>query len=149
MQRELGAVCIMSSIKRDQSWRGAVEFLYSLQMIHRHHCTAWRGLAEKWEEGLRCEAWVVWGWEVFCLVCQHAVNQNLPHLACFMLQMWIIPFSLKAITSGLRLCLCLFPSFWLKHQIMNSLLRQGATRTECTFKFKLMTHNLHPHSREL
>lgn len=32
MRWELGAVCIMSPIKRDQSWIGAVEFLYSLQM---------------------------------------------------------------------------------------------------------------------
>lgn len=45
--------------------------------------------------------------------------------------------------------MCLFFSLsQLKHQIMNSLLWQEAMRTECPFKFELITNNLHPHSRE-
>lgn len=56
--------------------------------------------------------------------------------------------SLKDITPVLGLCVS-FPPPQLKHQIMNSLLQQEAISTECTFKFELITNNLHPHSREL
>lgn len=41
-----------------------------------------------------------------------------------------------------------FPSR-LKNQIMNSLFQREAIRTECPFKFGLITNNLHLHSREL
>lgn len=41
-----------------------------------------------------------------------------------------------------------FPSR-LKNQIMNSLFQREAIRTECPFKFELITNNLHLHSREL
>lgn len=47
---------------------------------------------------------------------------------------------------------CVFffsPLLQLKHQIMNSLFQQEAIRTECPFKFELITNNLHLHSREL
>lgn len=161
MRWESGAVCIMSPIKRDQSWRGAVELLYNLQMTRRHHCTAWRGLPEKWEEGsstrrlrvVRLRS-VLFGFarmlrtRSFRFTCdgsRHTCGLVLTQryyicpggCVCFFVVVFFCPPHRPPLPSQ------------LKHQIMNSLFQQEAIRTECSFKFQLITNNLHLHSREL
>lgn len=131
MRWELGAVCIMSPIKRDQSRRGAADFLYSLQMIQTPpplHTK--RAAGDVGRTG--------------SLLARHV----LLHIC--------------GLVRSQRYCICPGaehaappapppppPSFQLKHQIMNSLFQQEAIRTECPFKFELITNNLHVHSREL
>lgn len=95
--------------------------------------------------------------ECFVWFCPRAANQELPvRPRWFRAHMWISPYS-EILHLSWGLCLFFFfcpphrpplPS-QLKHQIMNSLFQQEAIRTECSFKFQLITNNLHLHSREL
>lgn len=130
MRWELGAVCIMSPIKRDQSRRGAADF-----SIRPSDDTDAAAAAR--EEGRR----------------RRGKNRKPPRSPRFAPHMWISPFSKTLHLSWGRACTAAAPpappSFQLKHQIMNSLFQQEAIRTECPFKFELITNNLHVHSREL
>lgn len=133
----------MSSIKRDQSWRGSVEFLYSLQMTHTHTHTPTRcvkrasrdvGRGLKHFGGLSREV-------EECLV--RFVNM----LQASSIGVFCDP-QMSKISEPCVLFL-FFCSFQLKHHIMNSLVQREAIRRECTFKFEQITNKLRPHSREL
>lgn len=142
---ELGAVCIMSPIKRDQSWRGAAEFPYSLQMMHTLPCSVWRGLAEEWEEGQSTSRPPVTGSASALLAPSSYTGKPKPVIY------WAtyVQYTFSEISHVSWGCGRPFYPPQLEYQIMNSQFQQEAVRTKCPFKFELIANNLRSDSGEL
>lgn len=142
---ELGAVCIMSPIKRDQSWRGAAEFPYSLQMMHTLASSVWRGLAEEWEEGQSTSRPPVTGSPSALLAPSSYWEAETRHILSHICSIHL----LRDIAHVPGLRASIFSPPQLEYQIMNSQFQQEAIRTKCPFKFELITNNLRSDSGEL
>lgn len=108
MRWEFGAVCIMSPIKRDQSWRGAVELLQPsddtqtpLHGMKRPAREVGRGFKHSEAPSREAEECFVW-------FCPRAANQELPvRPQWFAAHMWISPYS-EILHLSWGLCLSFF-----------------------------------------